>query len=135
MTTQELVRAVRHRADVVRYRASTSFLTELRDRVVLTGTAAVDADRATAAQFGLGTAQRETVDGYVNRAAVAELVERYFLIEDERGNVTLRITDDLSDGGTVADTVTVALDLTESLDARERAAGLRVLSEQLAALR
>ena len=61
-----------------------------------------------AGEFGLGTAQRNMVDGYVDHATAAELIERYFLIEDTQGNVTLRITDDLPDGDVVADTVTVA---------------------------
>lgn len=134
MSAQDLVRVTRGRAETVRYRASPSFLAELRNRVVLTGAAAVDADRATAGQFGLGSVQPDVVDGYVDGDTAARLVGRYALVEDTQGNVTLRITAELPQGGAVADTVTVALDLADSLDARERAAGLRVLGERLAAL-
>ncbi len=135
MTASELTRATRRRAEVVRYRASISFLEDLRGRVLLTGGAAVDADRAIASQLGLGTTQRNVVDGYVDRSTATELVERYFLIEDTQGNVTLRITDSGAGDGAIADVVTVALDLAESLDARERAAGLTVLRDRLASLR
>jgi excisionase family DNA binding protein len=135
MTASDLVRAAHRRAKVRRYRASTSFLEALRGRVLLTGGAAVDADRVTAGRFGLGTTQRDIVDGYVSRIIAEEVVDRYRLVDDAKGNVTLRIADDVIGARGVADLVTVALDLAESLDARERAAGLAFLDERLAALR
>ena len=135
MAASDLARAAHRRAEVRRYRASTSFLEALRGRILLTGGAAVDADRVTAGRFGLGTVQRDIVDGYVSRVTAEELVDRYLLVDDAQGNVTLRIADDVVGVRGIADLVTVALDLAESLDARERVAGLAVLDERLAALR
>jgi excisionase family DNA binding protein len=136
MTARDLVRAVRRRADVTRYRASASFIAELRDRVLLTGAAAADADRKTAAALGLVMARRDMVDGYVDGATAARLIGDYFLAEDVQGNVALRVVDTMfAEGARVADIVTVALDLAESLDARERSASLGFLEQTLAELR
>ena len=133
MDAEDLVRATSGRAEVRRYRASSSFLDRIRQSVTLTGSAAVDARRDVAGLFGLASAQRDAVDGYVDRATVRHLVDLYHLVEDVGGNVTLRVADTWNAVGDVADDVVVALDLAESLDVRERSAGLALLRTRLAA--
>lgn len=134
MTAEDLVRATRGRASVSRYRASNSFLDRIRSQVTLTGHSAVDADRATAGVFGLAASRSETVDGYVTEEHAELLAKLYHLAEDAAGNVTLRVVAEQIAAGGIADSVTVALDLAESLNVRERSAGLAVLTERLIAL-
>lgn len=134
MTAEEPVQAMSGRAQVRRLRASGSFLDRLRQSVTLTGAAAVDADRAVAGRFGLASAQRDTVDGYVDADTAQRLIDECHLVDDANGNVTLRITDDHQGDRMLADDVTVALDLADSLDARERSAGLALLRSRLRAL-
>lgn len=133
MDAEDLVRATSGRAEVRRYRASGSFLDRIRQSVTLTGSSAVDDRRDVAGLFGLSSAQRDAVDGYVDRATVQHLVDRYHLVDDAGGNVTLRVADNWKAAGDVADDVVVALDLAESLDVRERSAGLALLSDRLEA--
>lgn len=63
--------------------------------------------------------------------------DEFFLAADRHGNVVLRGTnadvacDDAASGHRTASEIVIALDLTESLDIRERSAGLRVLTEKL----
>lgn len=132
MDAEDLVRATSGRAKVRRYRASSSFLDRIRQSVTLTGSAAVDARRDVAGIFGLASTQRDVVDGYVDRATARHLVDRYHLADDAGGNVTLRVADNWNAVGDVADDVVVALDLAESLDVRERSAGLALLRTRLA---
>lgn len=134
MTAEDLVQAMSGRAQVRNFRASGSFLDRLRRSVTLTGTAAVDADRAVAGRFGLATAQRDTVDGYVDADTARRLTDECQLVDDANGNVTLRITDDHPGDRMPADDVTVALDLADSLDVRERSAGLALLRNRLSGL-
>lgn len=131
MSAEDLVRAIWGRASVRRYRASTSFIDRIRQEVTLTGSSAVDADGAIAGQFGLAAAQRLEVDGYVDSATAQQLIARFHLVDDARGNVTLRVTDNEQGGRRIASTVIVALDLAESLDSRERAAALALLRDRL----
>ena len=66
----------------------------------------------------------------------ADLVTTLGLVEDRDGNVTVRAVAD--DSGYAVDhmlTAAVAVDLAESLDTRESAAGLRVLEDMLDAFR
>jgi len=73
---------------------------------------------------------------YVGRGDLDRIVSTYHLADDSSGNVVLRVVDDVTRagrGGTAA-AVTVALDLAESLDPRERSAGRRVLDRLLRAL-
>jgi len=119
-----LVAACRRRAVTYRFRASDSFTEALRAAVVRSGTSA-----AAAADFGLAT-DASCVDGYCDSPALDELVRRFRLTPDTRGNVTLRVV-----GGAPAGVLdraampmaVVALDLAESPEVRERSAGLRVL--------
>jgi hypothetical protein len=136
MTAADLVRLTRRRADLRRFRASESFLAGVRDVVTLTGAAALSADARLARELGLAAGGRSAVDGYVNRDDLDRIVSTYHLAEDQSGNVVLRVIDDAARATRrgIADSVTVALDLAESLDPRERSAGRRELDRLLRAL-
>lgn len=134
MSAAELVRAVARRSDTVAYHTSASLLDGIRDRVVLTAGSAVDVDAGIAAALGLAGSVRQAVDGYTEADGAQRLVDRFFLTPDPGGNVTLRQAEVLP-GERVADLVTVAVDLAESLDVRERFAGLALINERLASLR
>lgn len=134
MSAAELVKAVARRGETATYRASASFLDEIRDRVVVTAGSAVDADAGIAAALGIAGAARQAVDGYTSKGDAAQLIDRYFLTPDPGGNVTLRLAAVPPDGR-VADLATVAVDLSGSLDVRERSAGLALIDGRLAGLR
>lgn len=134
MTAEDVVRATQGRARARRYRASASFLDRIRTAATLTGTSAIDADRAVAGQFGLSSSTRDMADAYVDRRTAEQLIARCHLVEDARGNVTLRATEALHEGGTIAPVIVVALDLADSLDVRERAAGITLLQNRLEGL-
>jgi excisionase family DNA binding protein len=136
MTSADLVRLSRRRADVHRFRASESFLARVRDEVRLSGAAALSGDAELAREFGLAAAGWSVIDGYVGRGELDRIVSTYHLADDSGGNVVLRVVDDVArvGRGGAAAAVTVALDLAESLDPRERSAGRRVLDRLLRAL-
>lgn len=133
MSAEDLVRATRSRADVRRYRAAASFLDRVRKEVVLTGAAAIDNDTAVAKEFGLSRSPQVSVDGYVDTETADRHIRACHLIEDAHGNVTLRVT--TIDSLMTASAVAVALDLAESLEPRERSAGLTFLRGRLTAMR
>jgi hypothetical protein len=133
MSAEECVQATFGRARRLRYRATGSFVDRVREQVVLTATSAIDADTAVAATFGIVAASSVEVDGYVSEVNLARLVKRCHLVQDARGNILLRVVSDSNRvGHEVANNVNIALDLSESLDARERSAGLSFLRKQLA---
>jgi excisionase family DNA binding protein len=124
LDTEALLHATRRRAVVHHFRASESFLEELAAAVVRTGPSAM-----TPSTFGM---ERDLtrIEGYCDDGALSGLVRRFQLADDAHGNVTLRTAPLLSLGlkdVTEMPTAVVAADLAESLEARERAAGLRVL--------
>ena len=131
ITAEELVQAMRRRAVVRRYRASESFLDQVTARVMLTGASAIDSNYQLAQEFGLAMRASDSVDGYISEKGVRQLTKSCQLVEVATGNVTLRETDMkvLLKGN--FQSLIVALDLAESLDARQRAAGLRFISELL----
>lgn len=82
------------------------------------------------------TAVERGADGYVQARDFADLVTTLGLVEDRDGDVTVRVVAD--DSGFAVDhvlTAAVAVDLAESLDTRESAAGLRVVTDLLDAFR
>jgi hypothetical protein len=133
MSAEDLVQATRPRADVQRYRSAASFLDRVRQEVVLTGAAAIDDDTAVAKEFGLSRSPQASIDGYVDSETADSLVRACHLIEDAHGNVTLRVT--TIDSLMTTNAVAVALDLAESLDPRERSAGLTFLRRRLKTMR
>jgi len=134
LAAEELVRLGVHRACVVRYRASAVQVSKIGKHLALAGVSALDYDVGVAETFGLAQSDSDGIDGYLAAERAAELVQRFFLTEDQRGNVTLRLTEGRRGNGRVASITTVALDLAESLDTRQRAAGLEVLRRELAGL-
>ena len=92
-------------------------------------------DPAMSELFGL-TAVERGADGYVHARDFADIVTTLGLVEDRDGDVTVRVVTD--DSGYAVDhvpTAAVAVDLAESLDTRESAAGLRILEDLLDAFR
>lgn len=74
------------------------------------------------------------VDGYVAAQDLNKIVARHALIEDAGGSYTLRATTtDLATVRALADKTPVlaAIDIAESLDIRERQAGLNFLDDTL----
>jgi hypothetical protein len=128
LSAVELVERARGRAIVTRYRAHSSAGKYLLPEVVHSADAAGQ----------LGLAESNEIDGYLAVDDVAGVVSRHGLIRDEEGRVTLRATTmdldvvrDLCD----RDVVTTALNLAESLDVRQRRAGLDGLDRALEVLR
>jgi hypothetical protein len=125
LSAAELVERSRERAEVTRYAGHASTATRLRTELI---------DTAGAAK-SLGLADTTSVDGYVAADELGSLVARHGLIRDDTGSFTLRATTmDLEVVAELADsrTVLAALDLAESLDARERQVGLDALDDALA---
>lgn len=132
---KDLVRMSGRRAMVTRWRVSASYAQELRAALVLTGAHAIAHSRDTAARFGLASGGTDPIDGYIMSQQIQVLQRKLFLAPAVDGNATLRM---LPDGIGIAatrptaglvSTSVIALDLADSLDVRQRAAGLRVLSE------
>lgn len=92
-------------------------------------------DQSTAAQFDL-TAGAGGTDGYVRATDFTALTATLGLFDDVDGDVTVRVVP--AAAGYKVDrvlTAAVAVDLAESLDTRESAAGVRVLESLLADFR
>jgi excisionase family DNA binding protein len=124
----DVVHACRRRATVRRFRVSESYLEELGEMLVRSGASAADDPL-----FALVEAPAR-IDGYCDDHLLARLVERFHLVEDAHGNATIRATSfrDASLVGLAAmPPAVVAVDLAESLEVRERSAGLRALEYML----
>ena len=122
MEAPALVHACRRRADVARYRVSESFLDELGEVLVLSGETAAE-------QYGRAE-DAARVEGYCDAEKAAERRAKFRLVDDERGNVTLRATRFarvVNVGLRTMPAAVVAVDLAESYEARERDAGLRAV--------
>jgi hypothetical protein len=121
----ELTWATRRRATVHRMRDWSRDVGLLR-----TGVSALQ-DPAMSALFDLPVVE-SGADGYVRARDVADVVTTPALFDDTEGNVTVRVVPD--DAGYRVDhplTAAIAVDLAESLDARESAAARRVLTRLL----
>lgn len=128
-TSAELATRARNRAQVRRYFAHPQALTHLTGSVITSG-----------ALTGIGglTPRTDRLDGYVEDDVVPRLVSRFRLQPDPTGTVTLRETGmprnvvvELARGRRH---VLAGLDLAESVEARERSAGHRILDRALATL-
>lgn len=121
---EELVERARGRASVSRYVAHRSAGERLRSELVDTSSAA--------ARLGLATTNM--IDGYLAATNVKAVVARHGLIRDDTGSVTLRATSmdlEVVRDFVSASDVLAALDLAESLDVRERRAGIDALDRAL----
>lgn len=114
--------ACRGRADVRRFRGAESFIGALSSRLALTGASALEPAR------DLMAPSSRAVDGYCAGHDIGALVDEFFLVDDPAGNVTLRATGFalITPGGAIPPAV-VGIDLLESSDPREAAAGRAVL--------
>ena len=124
MAAEELVGRARGRAVASRYIGHSSTAGRLREQVV-------DTSRAGEA---LGLTATAAVDGYVAAGELDAIVARHGLVRDEAGPFTLRVTGmplDVVAELAGAGPVLAALDLAESLDVRERRAGLDALTSAL----
>lgn len=124
----DLVERARERAEVTRYAAHSSAGQYLAAELVY---AADVAGR-------LGLAATNNIDGYLAAADVVGFVSRHGLIRDDEGRVTLRATSmdlEVIRGLVQRSVVFAALDLAESLDVRERRAGLDALDRALESFR
>jgi hypothetical protein len=128
LSAAELIERSRERAEVTRYAGHASTVSRLRAELVDT----VHAARS------LGLADVTAVDGYLAADELGSVVARHGLIRDDTGRFTLRATAmdlDVISELAGASTVLAALDLAESLDARERQVGLDALEDALARFR
>ncbi|EFQ84352.1 hypothetical protein HMPREF0063_10204 [Aeromicrobium marinum DSM 15272] len=130
MTAEELVARTRNRAHVHLLQGHRAAVDRIAAEIVTTGSGEAVGD--------LATQTRATADGYVTSDVFDDLVSRYNLTEGTgtTSNVTLRVTS--FDPETIrqiaaAGEVLAGLDLADSLDTRERAAGLQVLTAALGA--
>lgn len=125
ITAAELVGKARDRATVHSYTGHSSAAHVIRSSVVARDWSIL----------GLAGDTGEGVDGYVGKAELQSVVERYALMLASNGNITLRATD--FDMRTVrrlakASDVLVALDAAGAIDARTRGTGELVLGRALA---
>ncbi|MGF0115321.1 helix-turn-helix domain-containing protein [Promicromonospora sp. Marseille-Q5078] len=127
VTAAELIARARERARVKQFAGHSSVTERVRDALV--DTAAVGP--------GLGLAGSTRVDGYADADGLAMLVRRYGLVPDDAGQLTVRVTTfpmdtvrELAASGVVL----AGLDLAESLDTRERRAGLDAIGAALGRL-
>ncbi|WP_148046078.1 excisionase [Nocardioides marmoriginsengisoli] len=128
LEAEELAERARGRASVSRYVAHRSAGERLRAELVDTWPAAAR----------LGLAATNAIDGYLGTTDLKAVVSRHGLIRDDAGSVTLRATS--MDLDVVRDLVgasdaLAALDLAESLDVRERRAGIDAIDRALGAFR
>jgi hypothetical protein len=124
LSAAELLARARNRADVVRYSGHPSAIPRIRAEIIDTS----------AANRALGLADSASVDGYVAPEDLVTISQRYGLARDDSGRFTLRAPSmDLTVVRKLAETdvVLAALDLSESLDIRERHAGLDGLGRAL----
>jgi excisionase family DNA binding protein len=121
------------RSTLTRYRVADSDIGEL---VSSPGVVAGGISAASVYELGLGHGAEAEV--YANPSVTRWLIEEFFLIESDQGNLALRIVDDttpwhqmtarVAGGLTVAPRLIVAADLLDSSDTRSRSAGTQLLT-------
>jgi excisionase family DNA binding protein len=127
ITPEELVWQTRRRISTKRYRVSRSFVSKLKNELILTGRSCVSL-----LEVGL-TEQTEMLEGYACSDLVT-LEKKYHLVEDVNGNMIIHIvkgncfTLESIDQMPVA---VIAADLAITLDTREHRAGLDTLRRLL----
>jgi len=123
LTAERLVERTRGRAVVTRWIAHPSSLPRIAPHVIQPDTVGL----------GLAATTGQAVDGYVPETGVEALVVTHGLLRGDDGVLTLRATGMTLDvvRQLAAHPTLAALDLSTSLDPRERRAGLTVLDRQL----
>ena len=124
------------RASIVRYRIAEADIAELA-----AAQAVVTAGISAASHYDLGLAFGNEAEVYVNSSVAAELVDEFFLVRSEQGNLIMHVEDSgldwhqrtarLMDGVSVVPRLVVAVDLLDSDDTRSRSAGARLLEQAL----
>jgi len=127
------------RSSATRYRLAEADVAELvsAEGVVAGGISAAN-------RYGLGLGHGNEAEVYVDSPTARRLVDDFFLIESDRGNLTLHVMNDhthwhrvtarVIDGLLVAPRLVVAVDLLDSGDTRSRSAGTRLLERALGTL-
>ncbi|MFJ5984505.1 helix-turn-helix domain-containing protein [Lentzea sp. NPDC092896] len=127
---------MQRRARTVRYRVAGSDIPELlKDQGVVAG------GISAASHYALGLAFGGEAEIYVNGSDAARLVDEFFLVESDQGNLLVHIDDSGmqwhqrtaagTDNGLVAPRLVVAADLMDSADSRSRSAGAQLLEQAL----
>lgn len=117
---------LRKRAEARRYRASGSFLNGTADSLRLSGTSSTRL-----ADFGL-LQTGGTVEGYCLEEDIGRFETTFYLAEDPHGNVVAHVAPWLpDDAGAEMPVAVTAADLAQSMDTREREAGLGMLRRLL----
>ena len=104
-------------------------------RTLLNASGVMATGISTAATYDLGLATGGAADAYVSERTRNALVKTHFLIESEQGNLTLRVTDTKTLNGAVAPRLIAGVDLADDTDVRTRAAGCRLITDALRAVR
>ncbi|WP_347108478.1 helix-turn-helix domain-containing protein [Paenarthrobacter sp. S56] len=128
-SVDDLMAAARRRAIVRTFRATPEAVGKIRAHVTLTGASAMR-DARIAASFGLAEGSG-FVDGYVPLGVADQIASAFLLAESSNGNVTLRETGFEDALGESVPVAAIALDLAESVTAREQSAGRAVLQKLL----
>ncbi len=120
----------RRASSVHRYRIGERDIAALlgADGVMATGISTVESYR-------LGLAIGAVADAYVSEETRRALVDDFVLIDTERGNLTLRVTDADIGHTAVAPRLIAGVDLADDTDARTHAAGCALIDQALGGLR
>ncbi|MFQ4149763.1 helix-turn-helix domain-containing protein [Arthrobacter sp. LAPM80] len=129
MDPAELAAAVGTKDEVKRYRIAPAGIPRAADYFLPTGTTALN-DSVVAERFGLAAGRTDILEGYVDSVRAPMIVNGLSLVEDPAGNIIVHIVDDgyAFEGPGTPDAV-IAVDLMESLNSRERAAGKNMLEK------
>jgi excisionase family DNA binding protein len=129
MDTAELAAAVGTKDQVKRYRIAPAGIPRAADYFLPTGTTALN-DSVVADRFGLAAGRTDVLEGYLDTVRAPMIVDGLSLVEDPAGNIIMHIVDGgyaFEDPGTP--NAAIAVDLMESLNSRERAAGKNMLEK------
>jgi hypothetical protein len=120
---RSLAWATRGRAELARFRAPGSALSLIGRRLRLTGVSALDQGR------DLLTPATDRIEGYGTPEELGTLVEEFYLVPDDLGVVTVRVSDHpvVASWSGVMPVAVVGVDLLDSAEPRERAAGEHLL--------
>lgn len=129
MDTAELAAAVGTKDRVKRYRIAPGGIPRAADYFLPTGATALN-DSVVADRFGLAAGRTDVLEGYLDTVRAPMIVDGLSLVEDPAGNVIMHIVDGgYAFEGTDTPDAAIAVDLMESLNSRERAAGKNMLEK------
>ena len=131
MDTDELAAAVGTKDQVKRYRIAPAGISRAADYFLPTGTTALN-DSVVADRFGLAAGRTDVLEGYLDTVRASMIVNGLSLVEDPGGNIIMHVVDvRYGFEGSGTPDAAIAVDLMESLNSRERAAGEKMLKEIL----